>query len=285
MIPLLSTAILVLQFSISYHPHNSQVSTRFIIMARRNTKDPRRIMDILMSAHNNVDAPDDSNASDMNAPDDMDAPDGMDALERMNAPVDAQASGGMHTPKNTATPQTTARPESPPDPNEASAPNTLATTDGEPESPGLRQRNFFDKQNHVFGLLYDKLALFRTQLAALVASIKAQLTAAINTIDNTSASRATKARQKYRTGGKVMLIKVFLLECARHAIELDGIEGQVRTMEWEVRECEKGEEHLKWKWGEMADYLTGRVDRLVARNDMFGVCKTRMERWIEGAEL
>jgi hypothetical protein len=81
-----------------------------------------------------------------------------------------------------------------------------------------------------------------------------------------------------------MLIKVCLLQCARIAIDLDGIEGPVRTMEWEVQEREKDEEII-WKWRLMADYLSEKMAQLVTLNDTFGVCKTRMERWNEGAKL
>jgi hypothetical protein len=36
-----------------------------------------------------------------------------------------------------------------------------------------------------------------------------------------------------------MLIKVLLVDCASHGVELDGFEGEVQAYEVGVRKCEK----------------------------------------------
>jgi hypothetical protein len=115
-------------------------------------------MDVLTSTHNDADAPDDSTASDI-----------MDASNKTNTLDIMDASDDMNIPSNMATPQTTAIP----DLDEVSTPNNPATSDGEPDPPGILQHNFFDVQNQVFELLYDKITLFRTQVTPLVASVEA----------------------------------------------------------------------------------------------------------------
>jgi hypothetical protein len=138
---LLSTAILTLQSVMIYHHHISLVSTR------------RKIMAVLMSAHNNANTTNDLNASD-----------DVDALDDMNAPT------------NKTTPPTIAIPETTPDPTKVAAPNTAATPDSESGSPGRRQLHFFNEQYHLLLRLCAKISHLRTQFFALVASLATQLT-------------------------------------------------------------------------------------------------------------
>jgi hypothetical protein len=220
-------------------------------MARRTTKDPRRIIEVLLAAHNNTHASNDSdNESDIDAmPDD--------------------ASDNTSAPKPTATPNTKATTNV-----TTTTPHSMGSFT--PDSPAPAHLHFINARTHLLSRLYAKITFFRTSLSALVLSLQTTLTTTLNTIDNAAGHPATKAALKVKPGGKIMLIKELLVECAKYEMELDGLEGEVRG--WE-------EDGMN-EWGPMdvAEYLLGKVDELRGLGWEFGERKWHLEGRIEGVE-
>jgi hypothetical protein len=222
-------------------------------MARRTTKDPRKIIEVLLAAHNNTHASNDSdNESDI---DDM--PD--------------DASDNTSAPKPTTKPSTKATTN----PN-TTTPHSMGTSPS--DSPALAHLHFINARTHLLSRLYAKITFFRTSLSALVLYLQTTLTTALNTIDNAAGHPAAKAALKVKSGGRIMLIKELLVECAKYEMGLDGLEGEVRG--WE------NEEQGMDEWGPMdvAEYLLGKVDELRELDWEFGERKRELEGRIEGVE-
>jgi hypothetical protein len=221
-------------------------------MARRTTKDPRRIIEVLLAAHNNTHASNDSNDKSDDATLD-------DASDNTSAPKPAT------TPniKATTNPNTT-------------TPHSMGTSTS--DSPAPAHLHFINARTHLLSRLYAKITFFRTSLSALVLSLQTTLTTTLNTIDNAAGHPAAKAALKVKSGGRIMLIKELLVECAKYEMGLDGLEGEVKR--WE------NEDQGMDEWGPMdvAEYLLGKVDELRELDWEFGERKRELEGRIEGVE-
>jgi hypothetical protein len=221
-------------------------------MARRTTKDPRRIIEVLIATHNNLHASNDSND------------------KSDDATLD-DASDNTCAPKSTTTLNTKATTNV-----NTTTPHSMGTST--PDSPALAHLHFISARTHLLSRLYAKITFFRTSLSALVLSLQTALSTATNTIDNAAGHPAAKAALKVKPGGEIMLIKELLVECAKYEMGLDGLEGEVRG--WE------NEDQGMNEWGPMdvAEYLLGKVDELRELDREFGERKGELEGRIEGVE-